>query len=62
MSGGESSVHASNGSLSNAESSPNSFWEIGQFKRTVQRIEHGDKQCNEMIKVKSSRQFTPKND
>merc|ERR1712048_424215 len=47
MSAGES-VQDSNGSLS--ESSPDSFWEIGQYKRTVQRIEHGDRQCNEMIK------------
>jgi len=50
MSVGESSVSASNGSLSQVESPVDSFWEIGQYKRTVQRIEHGDRQCNEMLK------------
>lgn len=56
MSGtGESSVHASNGSLSTVESAVDSFWEIGHYKRTVQRIEHGDRQCNEMIKFVQER-------
>jgi hypothetical protein len=44
-------VHNSNGSLSNTEAALDSFWEVGQYKRTIQRIENGDKQCNEMIKV-----------
>ena len=30
---------------------PDSFWEIGMFKRTVKRIEDGDRICDQMIKV-----------
>lgn len=29
---------------------PDSFWEIGMFKRTVKRIEDGDRICDQMIK------------
>lgn len=48
---GDNSVENSNGSLSQIEAPADSFWEVGMYKKTVQRIEHGDKQCNEMIKV-----------
>ena len=33
------------------DATPDSFWEIGMYKRTVKRIEDGDRICDQMMKV-----------
>ena len=45
----DENVSNSRDSLNDAP--PDSFWEIGMYKRTVKRIDDGDKICDQMMKV-----------
>lgn len=37
------------------EPSSDSFWEVGQYKRTVKRCEDGNKLCNDMVQMIAER-------